>query len=213
MAFEKIINTLRSPYFALSCLGLIIVSYLFIDRQIAFYAHDLTHHGWLQPFTPALHLITQLGKSHYYFISLGIIALINYFSTNNKNIYRFLSYMLLVLVVSSVICVIIKIILSRARPTLLINSNHYGFYFFHTQAKYWSFPSGHTTTVAAVMMALSFVFRRLFFLFLSLLILIASTRILLNAHFLSDVLAGVYLGALTSCYLYPYFYFNNRRQL
>lgn len=59
----------------------------------------------------------------------------------------------------------------------------------------FSFPSGHTMTAFAVAMSLSLIYPAaaagLFFCALS----IALSRILLGMHFLSDVLAGAFIGA------------------
>jgi undecaprenyl-diphosphatase len=65
----------------------------------------------------------------------------------------------------------------------------------------FSFPSGHTITAFAVAITLGMFYPVLFGLLLFCALIIATSRILLGMHFLSDVLAGAVLGtalALTS---------------
>ena len=101
--------------------------------------------------------------------------------------------------ISGIICDVLKGLLGRARPELLISSQHlYGFYFWKFHAAYWSFPSGHSTVLGAYSMGLALLFPRFFWMFLVLGFLCASARILALDHYPSDVLIGFYLGALTA---------------
>jgi len=59
----------------------------------------------------------------------------------------------------------------------------------------FSFPSGHTITAFAVAIALGEFYPYLFGLLLFCALAIATSRILLGMHFLSDVLVGAILGA------------------
>jgi undecaprenyl-diphosphatase len=58
----------------------------------------------------------------------------------------------------------------------------------------FSFPSGHTITAFAVAVSLGMFYPFLLSVFLLVAICIATSRILLGMHFLSDVLAGALLG-------------------
>src|SRR6185437_395744 len=49
---------------------------------------------------------------------------------------------------------IIKPVFGRARPVLLFRENLYGFTWVGAHANSWSFPSGHSITVAALAVAL-----------------------------------------------------------
>ena len=57
-----------------------------------------------------------------------------------------------------------------------------------------SFPSGHATSAAALAMVLSRRWRRGTALFCALALIVAFSRIYLNRHYLSDVVAGVAIG-------------------
>jgi undecaprenyl-diphosphatase len=89
----------------------------------------------------------------------------------------------------------LKIVFGRARPYVWLSGDDTGFGFFRYGAKFASFPSGHTTTSVAAALALSAVFPRFRPLFLSVAVLIALSRIVLDVHYLSDVIAGALLGA------------------
>jgi membrane-associated phospholipid phosphatase len=67
---------------------------------------------------------------------------------------------------------------------------------------YTSFPSGHTTTVFAVFTYLVILFPKYLYLWLSLAIVLASSRILANDHFISDIFAGIMIGTLASMFIY-----------
>ncbi len=60
----------------------------------------------------------------------------------------------------------------------------------------FSFPSGHTITAFAVSLSLSYFYPELAVGLLFCALSIATSRILLGMHFLSDVLAGAAIGAL-----------------
>jgi membrane-associated phospholipid phosphatase len=76
-----------------------------------------------------------------------------------------------------------------------IHDRQFGFHFFRSGQSYESFPSGHAATVAAVMTVLWITYPRAR---LAYAICIAAADIgliLNNVHFLSDVVAGTFLGA------------------
>jgi len=88
----------------------------------------------------------------------------------------------------------LKVIFGRARPYIWLAGDDSGFGFFRYGARFASFPSGHTTTSVAAALVLSALFPRLRPVFLGFAVLIAASRIVLDAHYLSDVLAGATLG-------------------
>lgn len=100
------------------------------------------------------------------------------------------------IVFSSLICWILKITLGRARPKMWFNAHEYGFYWFNLKGAYWSFPSGHATTVYSIVFGLSVLFPRHRFLFLVAGTFVALTRVFLNYHYFSDVFVGGYLAGL-----------------
>lgn len=86
---------------------------------------------------------------------------------------------------------VIKLIIGRARPKLLDGDGFYGFHPLTLGADQWhSMPSGHSTTIFAAAFSLMVIFPRLRAMLLAFAITIGLSRIMVNAHFLSDVLAG-----------------------
>ena len=89
----------------------------------------------------------------------------------------------------------LKILFGRARPYVWLAGDDSGFGFFRYSAKFASFPSGHTTTSMAAALVLGAVLPRGKSWFLLAALLIGLSRIVLDVHYLSDVIAGALLGA------------------
>jgi membrane-associated phospholipid phosphatase len=64
-----------------------------------------------------------------------------------------------------------------------------------------SFPSGHATTAFALATALTLLWPRYAGLYVVLALAIGASRVLANAHWLSDVLAGGFVGVAVTVYL------------
>jgi membrane-associated phospholipid phosphatase len=90
---------------------------------------------------------------------------------------------------------VLKVVFGRARPFLWLEGDMSGFRFFRYSAKFASFPSGHTTTSVAAAFAFSILFPRYKWAFITFAFMIAFSRIVLEAHYVSDILAGAALGA------------------
>jgi undecaprenyl-diphosphatase len=95
----------------------------------------------------------------------------------------------------------LKIVFGRARPYLWLAGDDSGFGFFRYSAKFASFPSGHTTTSFAAALAFGMVMPRHKLWFLLAALLIAASRIVLDVHYLSDVIAGALLGTAVAVLL------------
>jgi undecaprenyl-diphosphatase len=69
----------------------------------------------------------------------------------------------------------------------------------------YSFPSGHSITAFAIAFSVGFFYPELQAPLLAVAVLIASSRIILGMHFLSDVLAGSLIGISLGCLSYHFF--------
>lgn len=96
-------------------------------------------------------------------------------------------FYLMILSLSLVCC--IKVLLGRARPELLA-SDIYGFYFLRSNHHYHSFPSGHASVAACLFFPILSSFPRYRVYWIVLAILLSSSRVLLNYHFVSDIVAS-----------------------
>lgn len=189
-AYCRFLTLVRSWYFLCFFLLFEIFSYFYVDRTLATFIHE---HVPSSLFILA-EWLTKLGKGAPYFILLPILAGFFWVIAKKRDKARDCLFLLLAITVPSLLCNLIKFTLGRTRPTLFFSEHLYQFTFFQTRADHLSFPSGHSTLIAALMLGLSFIFPKRWLWFMLILIVISSTRIIVGAHFLSDVLGGIYLS-------------------
>lgn len=137
---------------------------------------------------------------------LGILS--RYFFKNPAT-ERVAWFVAISIILSGIACILLKILFGRARPELWIYHQIYGFYWLQFNPSYWSFPSGHATTLMSIAFALSFLYphkKTLFFVLASPLVI---TRILLFQHFLSDIIAATIISFVETTFLYHYL--NNKQ--
>ena len=91
-----------------------------------------------------------------------------------------------------------KLIVGRARPELFPDLGAYSLTPFAYDDLYASFPSGHSAAVGAFFGAFSMLVPRLRPLFLAGALAIGISRVIVGAHYPSDVAAGLLLGLWTA---------------
>ncbi len=91
---------------------------------------------------------------------------------------------------------LLKILVGRARPKHLFGDGVMALSPGALSASWWSFPSGHATTVGTVAVALMLLLPRLAWVWGTLALVVAFGRIGATAHFVSDTIAGLWLGAI-----------------
>jgi membrane-associated phospholipid phosphatase len=171
---------------------LMLFSYALIDRPVTLFCQDLGL-GTIQVFQ----WITELGKSTGYLVAFFVLfVLFKYYLRRpiaaNRTLFLFAAVAL-----SGLTTDLIKPLVGRLRPKLLFEADLYGFDPFRIGYEYNSFPSGHATTVFALAAALSFFFPRWRLPLFSLAAVVGLSRIIVGAHYLSDVMAGAYVGVMT----------------
>jgi membrane-associated phospholipid phosphatase len=82
----------------------------------------------------------------------------------------------------------------------LIHDNVYGFNFFHHGRSFESFPSGHAAVAASVISVLWMMFPRLRSMWAVCIGAADIGLVLLNLHFVSDVVAGTFVGLSTGLF-------------
>ena len=186
---------------------LVLYSYFQLDKIIL----DYIYHQWGNPMIPfgAIHTFSQIGKSTWYIVG-GILAYIIW-RDRNPTIAKASLYILSTTIVSGILTNIIKVIFGRARPALYIEDHIYGFSWFNIDVVYRSFPSGHSTTAMAIAMGFALLLPKYRIWFITLGITIALSRVVLTEHYLSDVIAGGFLGSSSSLILYHIFYHRDER--
>lgn len=156
--------------------------------------------------------ITHLGDSGPIFILTGTATLIAFglrFLSSKTQTLRILNiFMIRCLFIlftnagAGLAVQIIKNFVGRARPLMLLeNMGPFSFHPFAFKAYFMSFPSGHTTTAFATAVALSYFMPRWSGRFMVLALLVGISRLILEEHYLSDVLAGAVLGSGTTLIL------------
>ena len=75
-----------------------------------------------------------------------------------------------------------------------IRDNAYGFHFFHSSKSFESFPSGHAAVIAAVISVLWIFYPKLRALWSVCIVAADIALVAMNIHFLSDVVAGSFVG-------------------
>ncbi|MBA2655581.1 MAG: phosphatase PAP2 family protein [Tatlockia sp.] len=192
--FERLVKTITNPFFILVYFGLIILLILKLDKHIsAFFFHANIRSSF-----PYLSYLTRVGLGAIYFPAFLIFALFFRYVRKNRLWEVRFWFLMLCLIVPSIVSLILKISLGRARPNLFLQGSEqfYGFYGWQTQANFWSFPSGHTTTIIGVVLGLGILFPRYFVALMLLGASVAISRVLLTHHYLSDVLFSMYLTTM-----------------
>jgi len=92
---------------------------------------------------------------------------------------------------------ILKVLCGRYRPKMLTEHDLYGFHGHGTTHGLASFPSGHTLDAVAIAAALWVLWPRSRPWCVAWAVSMGLARIVVRAHYVSDVLAGVLIGCLT----------------
>lgn len=95
---------------------------------------------------------------------------------------------------SGILVNVLKQLIGRARPRLFDDVGIFHFVPFAFDSAFASFPSGHSATAGAVFAAFALLFPRLRWLALVLGVWFGFARIVVGAHYPSDVIAGLMLG-------------------
>jgi lipid A 4'-phosphatase len=93
---------------------------------------------------------------------------------------------------------LIKIVCGRTRPKLLFAHGIDAFTGFSLRPDHWSFPSGHTATIAAFATALWCVWPRHVLFYILLVAIVALSRLVLDQHYLSDTIMGAVVAVLAT---------------
>jgi membrane-associated phospholipid phosphatase len=181
--------------------AVVALSYLYVDRPVAFFAH-----AHLVPNRHYFDMLTRISEYLFVaaaatFVVFGLRALMT------ARWHKWQAVLLLcgiTLAVAETIKDELKFAFGRTWPETWINNNPsligngtYGFNPFHGGSGYNSFPSGHTTAVCAVAAVLWFAYPKLRPLWVLMVIAVGVGLIGADYHFVSDIVAGGFLGAST----------------
>lgn len=186
--------------------GAVALSAETIDRPAALYFHH---------FGPGIHglfdLITRLGLGYGYltvfalaFAALhwgGALPRLRPLAAPMRALSAVPAFLFAAVAVSGLAADLLKVIIGRTRPKLLFAAHLYGFDGFALRPDYWSFPSGHAATIVSLAAALTMLWPRhvLFYAFFA--AIVALGRVVVGAHYPSDVLAGAFIAVATTHYV------------
>lgn len=182
----------------------ITISYLFIDKTVALWCHEHVTPQYHQIFK----IITEFGDAIYYLIGFAIAFLVFRFLWKNKLGENYALFLFGTVVVSGIAADIVKWTLGRYRPSELFERGLYGFDFLHIDRALTGFPSGHTTTVFALATAITYLWPKWSVLAWIFAVLVGISRIVIGAHYPSDVMSGALIGIISILILIRYWNFS-----
>jgi membrane-associated phospholipid phosphatase len=178
-------------------IGAVALAMLFLDARVIEFAAGLP---------PGLvdwaYEVTDFGRSGWILVPLGtLIILIALFASPALD---YMSRALLALVVArlgyvfiavglpGLVSTVVKRWIGRVRPSA---AGPFAYEPFSWRPDYASFPSGHATTAFAALVAFGALFPRIRPVLWGYALLIAASRVVVSAHYPSDVIAGAAFGA------------------
>jgi membrane-associated phospholipid phosphatase len=175
--------------------SLITICIIQIDRPLAIFIEN--HLAFLQqPFTKVLSVIefSELAISRYIVAALILLAAI-VLLLRDKGFQRarFLFFIGATLVSTRLVVRILKSVFERNRPHVFLNNQSVND-FFSSGAD--SFPSGHAANYFGFFLPLMVLLPRYKWALLIIPCFVALQRVIVNDHYLSDVLAGVLIASL-----------------
>jgi len=174
---------------------------VFADAPLAEVAKGLP--GWVHA---AFAFVTDFGKSGWFLwpTAIVLLAIALVASPALAPLSRLVlatiavraGFLFAAIAVPSLFATIIKRLIGRARPFVGNEADPFLYLPLSWPAAYASMPSGHTTTAFAAAVAIALVWPRLRWPMLVYAVIIAASRVALDAHYLSDVIAGAFVGSI-----------------
>ncbi|MEM8839458.1 MAG: phosphatase PAP2 family protein [Pseudomonadota bacterium] len=150
--------------------------------------------------------ITVFGASHWYLVPAGVPVLLAAFvdwrrvsrrvRTGVQTILWQAAALFAAVVISGIAVNLLKRAIGRARPKLMEDVGVYGFDPFAFTSSFASFPSGHSTTIGAVAVFAAVIFPRWIWTIIAIALIVGWSRVVVGAHYPSDIVAGLAFGAL-----------------
>jgi lipid A 4'-phosphatase len=182
---------------------MVAISILAADRPLAFFFHARDHDlRSLFDFTGRLGLtygyLTIFGLA---FVALhwgGVLPRLQRFALPLRAISGVPAFLFLSIAASGIVVDVLKVFFGRSRPKLLFQSDLYAFTWFSWRSDHWSFPSGHSATIVALMTALWFLWPQHLLFYILVAVIVGFSRVVVGAHYLGDVIAATFIAVLTT---------------
>lgn len=181
-------NRLSAGFVFLTCLGAVL-SYSLVDQA----AQEFTaQFGFRGDFRAFLDFVGFLG--HGIFCAFVVVAILCLDWAKRKQAMLIVAAALLASAISSAI----KYSIHRERPAVVAGRETVVSDSTLSRSPFQSFPSGHTTSAFALATSLACIYPHGKIFFFSLAILVGMQRVLIQAHYPSDVFAGALIGFLAA---------------
>jgi membrane-associated phospholipid phosphatase len=186
---------------AVAALALIAAVMVFADAAIA----KAVKHSpmWV---LVAFDVVTEFGKSGWFLWPTGVlvIAIAAMASPALAPVHRLIlaavavraGFLFAAIAAPSLFVTVIKRLIGRARPFVGEPADPFLYMPMVWRAAYASLPSGHATTAFAAAVAFGLLWPRLRAPMLAYALVIAASRVVLDAHYLSDVITGAIAGSI-----------------
>lgn len=190
----------------------ILASMLWLDRDVAliFGAMKQQTPDVIAPFQT----LTSLGRSLWYLYPLGLYSAYAAYRMRTKPAEKTLwlrrlqisAFIFANVALSGLAVDIIKIIVGRPRPVMLLEAGVFNqFTPFIFKSRWWSFPSGHSVTALSLALAAGLYWPRWRWALLALAGFVGASRVIVTAHFVSDVFAGFTIAVIVFMALARFF--------
>jgi lipid A 4'-phosphatase len=191
----------------ITCIYLLLgaLVFLFFDYSISKFFYNINSQ------TKSLfETLTHFGDSLYFFVPTILIwATIKIIQNKNKIVLTISDISIFIffnILFSGIAVQIFKHILGRPRPPLFHSNNLSTIDIFNFDSRWHSFPSGHTATIFAFIFCLIFLFPKIKNILITIAVIIASTRVIVGAHYVSDIFGGALVAYITSILLREKFF-------
>jgi membrane-associated phospholipid phosphatase len=175
-----------------------IIGYFFLDLIIAKYCASTFNNVNTRRI---LKDISKLGLATFYLPFAAVCFMFFRFIKKRRVWSNRALFVFLTISFSSIIVLILKFIFGRYRPKMFFEEQLYGFQFFQLKGKLTSFPSGHASTIVALMLALYFISPKYRVFYFAIAFVIIISRVLVCHHYLTDVVFGSYIAVVTTVWL------------
>lgn len=186
---------------AASSLGAVATTILLLDVPVSTAVRQLPL--WLISIFDTL---TDLGKSGWLLFPLGLL-LLGLAAISGRNVSRVtrlvlvsfalrLTFVFAAIALPGLLVTVLKRLIGRARPFVEPDGGSFILVPFGWSADYASIPSGHATTAFAAAVAIGAVWPRARAIMWIYAFLVATSRVVVTAHYPSDLLASAFFGIL-----------------